>query len=66
MCYIQIKLGVKNMSDLTTKEIKGIFNRRNHTKQQIEEYKRWADDGFIYICQEVALKIIMNWNQIRI
>ena len=57
---IQVKLCVKNMSDLRVKEIKGIFNSRNPTKQQFEEYKRWADDAFIYICEEHALKIIMN------
>ena len=34
---IQDKLGVKSMSDLTIKEIKGIFIVRNPTKQQIEE-----------------------------
>ena len=50
MYDIQVKLCVKNMSDLRVKEIKGIFNSRNPTKQQFEEYKRWADDAFIYIC----------------
>ena len=30
---IQVKLGFKNMSKLTIKEIKGIFNNRNPTKQ---------------------------------
>ena len=35
----QAKLGVKNMSNLTVNKINGIFNSRNHIKQQIEEYE---------------------------
>ena len=48
------------MSDLTIKEIKVIFNSRNRKKQQTEEYKRRTDEIFIYICEELASKIIMN------
>ena len=40
MHNIQVKLGAKNMADLTIKEIKGIFNSRNPTKQQFEKDKR--------------------------
>ena len=51
---------LKTCLTLTVKEIKGISNSRSPTKQQFEENKRWADDGFIYIHEELALKIIMN------
>ena len=57
---IHVRLGVKNMSDLTIKEIKCIF-KRNPWKQEIEEYKAWAEDGFIYNHEDLALKIIMNF-----
>ena len=59
---IQDKLGVKNMSDLTIKEIEGIYNkkRKNLTRQEREKYKACADDGFIYILDDIALKLIMN------
>ena len=40
---IQDELVVQNMSDLIIKEVKGIFNKRNLTKQQTKEYKRRAD-----------------------
>ena len=32
-------MGVKNMSDLVLKEIHGILKTKNHTKEQINEYK---------------------------
>ena len=56
---MQIELGVKNMSDLVRKEIYGIFNTKNHTKEQIWDYKVWFHDG-LYIIEELALKIIMH------
>ena len=58
----QAKLSVKNMFNLTINKINGIFNSRNHTKQQIEEYEIGADDGFNFICEELDLKIIMNYS----
>ena len=48
------------MYDLITKEIQGILNNRNPIKQQIKKCKRWTDNGFIYIYEELALKIIMD------
>ena len=48
------------MSDLTIKEVTRVFNNRNPTNKQIEEYKKWADDGLVYIHKKLALKIIMN------
>ena len=57
---ISDKLGVKNMYDLMIKEIQGILNNRNPIKQQIEKCKRWTENGFIYIYEELTLKIIMN------
>ena len=33
-------LGVKNISDLVIKEIKGIFNTNNPTEKQVKKYKR--------------------------
>ena len=59
---IQDKLGVKNMCDLTIKEIEGIYNkkRKNITRQEKEKYKAWADDGFVYIPSDLALKIKMD------
>ena len=40
MTDIQNGLGLKNMSDLVRKEIHGIFNTNNPTKEQVKEYKR--------------------------
>ena len=41
---IQEKLDVKNMSDLTIKAIKGIYNTENPTKKQIGKYKSYGKD----------------------
>ena len=38
---IQDKLGVKNMSDMTIKSIKSIYNTKNLTEEQIKKHKRW-------------------------
>ena len=38
---IQDKLGVKNMSDLTIKSIKSIYNTKNLTEEQIKKHKSW-------------------------
>ena len=48
------------MYDLITKQIQGILNNRNPIKQQIKKCKRWTDNGFIYIYEELALTIIMD------
>ena len=39
MTDVQIKLSVKNMSDLVRKEIHGILETKNPTKEQIKKYK---------------------------
>ena len=59
------KLGVTNMNDLIDKEIKGKFETRNPTNEQIREYKRHGSeliDGekFIYVCQDIIMSIIMH------
>ena len=40
MYDVQEGIGVKNMSDLVRKEIRGIFRTKNPTKDQIRKYKR--------------------------
>ena len=40
MCVVQAELGVQNMSDLVRKEVWGIFETKNSTKDQIITYKR--------------------------
>ena len=59
---IQINLSIKSMSDLTIKEIEGIYHkkRKNLTRQEKEKHKGWADERFVYILTDLALKIIMN------
>ena len=62
---IQDKLGVKNMSDVAIKEIKGIYNTKNLTEKQIEKYKRYGKKFIdnltgIYIREHLALSIIMD------
>ena len=37
---VQNGLGVKNMFDLVRKEIHGIFDTKNPTKDQVKKYKR--------------------------
>ena len=37
---VQNGLGVKNMSDLVRKEIHGIFQTKNPTKDQVKKFKR--------------------------
>ena len=64
MYDIQDKLGVKNISDLTTKAIKGTYNTENLTKDQTRKYKTYgkhviADLTGIYVCKDLAFKIIM-------
>ena len=40
MTDVQIKLSVKNMSDLVRREIHGILETKNPTKEQIKKYKK--------------------------
>ena len=58
------KLGVKNMSDLTKKETKGIYNTRTPTFEQIRRYKRFGKefiDGLTgNIRKDVTVKIIQD------
>ena len=61
---IQNELGVKNMSDLTIKTIKGIYDTESPTKKQIKKYKRYrnefiADLTSTYISEDLAFKVIM-------
>ena len=55
------------MSDLTIREIKGIYNKKmkNLTKQEIQRYKTWANDEFVYILEELALKIIKVYKGLK-
>ena len=58
-------LGIKNMSDLVRKEIRGIFEINNPTNAQFRKYKRsgkkwFNDDVYTYIRSDVILKIIMH------
>ena len=39
---IQDKLAVKNMSDLTIKAIKSIYDTQTPTKEQTEKWKRYG------------------------
>ena len=61
---MQVTLGVKNMSDLTIKAIKGFYNTKTPTYEQIRSYKRYGK-GFnddltgIYIREHLALPIII-------
>ena len=40
ICYVQERLGVENICDLLRKEIWGIYETENPTKEQIRKYKR--------------------------
>ena len=53
------------MSDLTTKAIKGIYNTKNLTEEQIKKHKRYGKEFIdnltgIYICENFALSKIMD------
>ena len=52
---IQVELGFKEMTDLTMKEIKWIYNkkRNNITTQEKGKYKAWAVNGFVYILSDL-------------
>ena len=34
------KFGAKNMSDISIKAIRGIYETKTHTKEQVKNYKR--------------------------
>ena len=40
MTDVQIRLGIKNMSNFVKKKIHGLFETKNPTKEQIEKYKK--------------------------
>ena len=65
MYDIQEGLGIKNISDLVSKEIYGIFEIKNTTKDQIRKCKRpgrewFSDNIYIYVHNDLILKIIKN------
>ena len=66
-CDIQEGIGVKNMSDLVRKEIRGIFRTTNPTKDQIRKYKRREKElnpnstaTFVYVRNDIMSRIIKN------
>ena len=62
---IKTGLGAKDMSDLSMKEIDGIYiYKKNLTKQEIQRYKTWASDGFVYFLSNLALKIIIHFRSL--
>ena len=55
----------ENIYDLIDKKVKGRFETKNPTNEQIREYKRQGSeliDGekFIYIRQDIIMSIIMH------
>ena len=65
MHNIQNKLGVKNMTDLTIKDIKRIYNTKALTDEKIYVYKKHESElidseKFMYIHESISLSIIMN------
>ena len=67
MCDIQEGIGVKIMSDLVRKEIRGIFRTKNPTKDQIRKYKRREKElnpnstaTFVYVRNDIMSRIIKN------
>ena len=72
---VQQGLGVQNISDLVTKEKKGIFNTDNPTNVQINKYKRSAanlmnnhnkfSNQVKYACSDLIEKIIKNCREVK-
>ena len=67
MYDVQEGIGVKNMSDLVRKEIRGIFRSKNPIKDQIKKYKRREKEldhnstaTFVYVRSDLMSKIIKN------
>ena len=64
---VQNGLGVKNMSDLVRKEIHGIFETKNPTKDQVKKYKRRKNEldnnsnaTFVYVRSDLMSRMIKN------
>ena len=64
---VQNGLGVKNISDLVRKEIPGIFETKNPTKDQVKKYKRRKDEldnnsnaTFVHVRSDLMSRIIKN------
>ena len=64
---IQNGLGIKNMSDLVRKEIHGIFETRDPTKDRVKKYKRYereldnnSNTTFVYIRCNLMSRIMKN------
>ena len=62
---VQKGLGIKNISDLVRKEIHGIFETENPTKDQIRKYKRRegeldneSNSTFMYVRSDLMSRII--------
>ena len=58
-------LGIKNVSDLVRKEIHGIFETKNTTKDQVKKYKRRENEldnksnaTFVYVLSDLMSRII--------
>ena len=67
MHHVLEGMGVKNMSDLVSKEIWGIFKTKNPTKYQIRKYKRGEKEldpnstaTFVYVRSDLMSRIIKN------
>ena len=67
MYNVQERIGVKNMSDLVRKEIRGIFRTKNPTKNQSRKYKRRQKEldhnssaTLVYVCSDLMSKMIKN------
>ena len=74
MIDVQKRLGLKNMSDLVKKEICGIFETKNPTKEQKKKYgrteseitKKSADNfKYKYARSELMEKIIKNCRGVK-
>ena len=64
---VQNGLGIKNMSNLVRKEIHGVFETKNPTKDQVKKYKRRENElvnnsnaTFVYVRSDLMSRIIKN------
>ena len=67
MHHVLEEMGVKNMSDIVSKEIRGIFKTKKPTKCQVRKYKRRVKEldpnstaTFVYVRSDLMLRIIKN------
>ena len=63
MYDVQKGLSIKHVSDLVSKEIRGIFETKNPTKELIRKYRRsgneWSEhDVYTYVRSELMARII--------